>query len=405
MTTLNTPITEAGLIPADAPEVDGTSDLRPLKSGILPAQQIRELIEKHHITAGQPIEDGQIQPASLDLRLGSTAYRVRASFLPGKFSTVKERIQALHMAEVNLTRPAILEKGCIYIVPLQEQLNLPANTSGRANPKSTTGRLDIFTRLITDYGIEFEQVRSEYKGPLYVEIVSRTFTIIVSQGTRLNQLRFIRGNPSQSDSETIDLHSKETLVYMPDDSPSNAIIDEGVRVSVSLEGDKISDTVAYKAKRNAPAVDLSKLGYYPIDEFWDAVPQPKNRSIILDPGDFYILASKEKVRVPADFAAEMVAFDPSMGEFRIHYAGFFDPGFGYGAGDIPGTRAVLEVRAHEVPFLIEDGQIVCRLLYTPMVSRPDTVYGIGIGSNYQRQGLALSKQFQRPDSTNVAANR
>ena len=383
----------AGLLPEQDPAAPSTPAL---KSGILPAQEIRALIEQGHIVSAQPIEPGQIQPASLDLRLGPTAYRVQASFLPGKFSTVKERIKALGMAEIDLTRPAVLEKGCIYIVPLQEQLRLPANTAASANPKSTTGRLDIFTRLITDYGIEFEQVRAEYQGPLYVEIVSRTFTILVSQGTRLNQLRFLRGNPSQSDTETADLHRRETLVYTEDDNPTDAIIHGGVRVSVSLHGDSLSDTVAYKAKRNAPAIDLSKLAYYPIDDFWDTVRQPRNHSIILDPGDFYILASKERVRVPADYAAEMVAFDPSMGEFRIHYAGFFDPGFGYGAGDILGTRAVLEVRAHEVPFLIEDGQIVCRLLYTRLVARPDTIYGIGIGSNYQRQGLALSKQFQRP---------
>jgi dCTP deaminase len=399
MATSNIGRAGTGLFPAESPATDGNPEIPALKSGILPAQEVRELIEKSHVIAGMPIEDGQIQPASLDLRLGHTAYRVQASFLPGKFSTVKERIKALHMAEVDLSRPTILEKGCIYIVPLQEQLNLPRNTSARANPKSTTGRLDIFTRLITDYGIEFEQVRAEYKGPLYVEIVSRTFTIVVGEGTRLNQLRFIRGSPSQSDSKTTDLHKKETLVYLDDENPTKAIIDEGVRISVSLQGDNTSDTVAYRARKNAPAVDLSKMGYYPIDDFWHTVHQPKNKCIILDPGDFYILASKERVRVPAEFAAEMVAFDPSMGEFRIHYAGFFDPGFGYGAGDIHGTRAVLEVRAHEVPFLIEDGQIVCRLLYTPMVSRPDTIYGIGIGSNYQRQGLALSKQFRKPAKT------
>jgi dCTP deaminase len=277
-----------------------------------------------------------------------------------------------------------------------ERLSLPKKMSASANPKSTTGRLDIFTRLITDYGIEFEAVREGYSGPLYVEIVSRTFTIFVAEGTKLNQLRFVRGKPSPFDGTTAELHENEVLVYTDDETPAKAHIDEGVRISVSLQGDSSSDTVAYRARKNAPAVDLSKIGYYPIDEFWHTVRQPKSKSIILDPGDFYILASKERVRVPADFAAEMVAFDPSMGEFRIHYAGFFDPGFGYGAGDIPGTRAVLEVRAHEVPFLIEDGQIVCRLLYTPMVSRPDTIYGIGIGSNYQRQGLALSKQFERP---------
>jgi dCTP deaminase len=398
MGTLNIGKAGAGLFPVESPKADSAPEPPALKSGILPAQDIRDLIDRGHVLADQPIESAQIQPASLDLRLGRTAYRVQASFLPGKLSTVRERIKALHMAEFDLSKPAVLERGCIYIVPLQEQLNLPKNTSASANPKSTTGRLDIFTRLITDYGIEFEQVRAEYKGPLYVEIVSRTFTIIVSEGTKLNQLRFIRGNPSQSDSKTTDLHKRETLVYLGDDSPTKAIIDEGVRISVSLQGDETSDTVAYRARKNAPAVDLSKIGHYPIDEFWHTVRQPKGKAIILDPGDFYILASKERVRVPPDFAAEMVAFDPSMGEFRIHYAGFFDPGFGYGSGDILGTRAVLEVRAHEVPFLIEDGQIVCRLLYTHLVSRPDTIYGIGIGSNYQRQGLALSKQFIRPDT-------
>jgi dCTP deaminase len=396
MTTLNIGKPAVGLFPEETAPFTGQPEAHQLKSGILPAQNIRELIERGHIESDQRIEDGQIQPASLDLRLGPVAYRVQASFLPGKSATVMDRINALQMARVNLTKPAVLERGAIYIVPVLERLNLPKKMSASANPKSTTGRLDIFTRLITDYGIEFEAVREGYSGPLYVEIVSRTFTIFVAEGTKLNQLRFVRGKPSPFDGTTAELHENEVLVYTDDETPAKAHIDEGVRISVSLQGDSSSDTVAYRARKNAPAVDLSKIGYYPIDEFWHTVRQPKSKSIILDPGDFYILASKERVRVPADFAAEMVAFDPSMGEFRIHYAGFFDPGFGYGAGDIPGTRAVLEVRAHEVPFLIEDGQIVCRLLYTPMVSRPDTIYGMGIGSNYQRQGLALSKQFERP---------
>ncbi|MGH9606858.1 MAG: 2'-deoxycytidine 5'-triphosphate deaminase [Terracidiphilus sp.] len=398
MATLHIAKSGAGLFPDDAPEIDGAQEPSASKSGILPAQNIRELIDRGCIEADSAIEDGQIQPASMDLRLGPVAYRVQASFLPGKFSKVEKRIKALQMAEIDLQKPAVLERGCVYIVPLLERLNLPKNISASANPKSTTGRLDIFTRLITDYGAEFEQVRAEYKGPLYAEIVSRTFTIYVTQGTRLNQLRFIRGNPSPSDNKTTDLHKKETLVYLDDDSPARVLIDEGVRMSLSLQGDTNSDTVAYKARKNSLAVDLSKLDYYPVEEFWETVRQPKKKAIILDPGDFYILASKERVRVPVDYAAEMVAFDPSMGEFRIHYAGFFDPGFGYGAGDIRGTRAVLEVRAHEVPFLIEDGQIVCRLLYTHLLSRPDKIYGVGIGSNYQRQALTLSKQFKRPNT-------
>jgi dCTP deaminase len=365
-------------------------------TGILPAQSIRALIETGRVAADLPIEDAQIQPASMDLRLGTVAYRVRASFLPGRYSTVMDRIRALHMAELDLTRPAVLERGCIYIVPVLERLSLAPDMSAGANPKSTTGRLDIFTRLITDYGIAFEQVPAGYKGQLYVEIVSRTFTIILGAGTKLSQLRFLRGNPPTSDSMMEELDKDEKLVYTDEKSPAKAMIHEGLRISMSLHGDHNSDVVAFKAKRNAPAVDLSRIDYYPVEEFWDAIREPKSNAIILDPGDFYILASKERVRVPPHYAAEMVAFDPSMGEFRIHYAGFFDPGFGYGASDIPGTRAVLEVRAHEVPFLVEDGQIVGRLLYVRLLSRPDKIYGLNIGSSYQSQVLALSKQFKKP---------
>jgi dCTP deaminase len=365
-------------------------------TGVLPAQNIQELIRAERISADVPIDDAQIQPASIDLRLGPVAYRVQASFLPGRFATVMDRIEALRMAELDLTKPAVLEKGCIYIVPVLERLNLTQDMSARANPKSTTGRLDIFTRLITDYGVEFEQVPGGYNGQLYVEIVSRTFTVILGQGTKLNQLRFIRGKPGSHDSVVTALHEEEVLVYTDEDSPAKAQIDKGLRISMSLQGDATSDVVAYKARKNAPALDLSKVNHYRAEEFWDAVREPKNKAIILDPGDFYILGSKERVRVPPQFAAEMVAFDPSMGEFRIHYAGFFDPGFGYGISDIKGTRAVLEVRAHEVPFLVEDGQIVGRLQYMRLLSRPEKIYGLNIGSSYQSQVLALSKQFRKP---------
>jgi dCTP deaminase len=365
-------------------------------TGVLPAQNIQELIRAERISADVPIDDAQIQPASVDLRLGPVAYRVQASFLPGRFATVMDRIEALRMAELDLTKPAVLEKGCIYIVPVLERLNLTQDMSARANPKSTTGRLDIFTRLITDYGVEFEQVPGGYNGQLYVEIVSRTFTVILGQGTKLNQLRFIRGKPGSHDSVVTALHEEEVLVYTDEDSPAKAQIDKGLRISMSLQGDATSDVVAYKARKNAPALDLSKVNHYRAEEFWDAVREPKNKAIILDPGDFYILGSKERVRVPPQFAAEMVAFDPSMGEFRIHYAGFFDPGFGYGISDIKGTRAVLEVRAHEVPFLVEDGQIVGRLQYMRLLSRPEKIYGLNIGSSYQSQVLALSKQFRKP---------
>jgi len=364
-------------------------------TGVLPSQAIRSLVTAERIRSRTAITEEQIQPASLDLRLGPVAYRVRASFLPGKGSTVERRIQDLKIAELGLNKPAVFEKGCVFIVPLLEELALPAEISAQANPKSTTGRLDIFTRLITDFGVEFERVPRGYRGRLYAEIVSRTFPVEVCAGMKLNQLRFVRGNPPSYDSQLVELDERESLVFEDDDSPAQAVIDRGLRISVDLQGNGDSEIVAFKGKRSAPKIDLAKRDVYDWREFWDAVYTPSTKNMILDPGDFYLLASKEKIRIPPTYAAEMVPFDPSMGEFRVHYAGFFDPGFGYGSKDISGTKAVLEARAHEVPLLLEDRQVVGRLMYGRMLAVPDKIYGVEIGSSYQQQGLALSKQFKR----------
>jgi dCTP deaminase len=364
-------------------------------TGLLPSQAIRKLIDQGRISGSPAISEEQIQPASLDLRLGEIAHRVQASFLPGQLSSVEDRIRDLRMMRVDLTRAAILEKGCVYIVPLLETVNLPADISARANPKSTTGRLDIFTRLITDYGAEFEGVPAGYKGKLYAEIVPRTFTVAVRAGMRLNQLRFVRGKPTSPDSVISALDEEQNLVYLDENSPVKAQVDRGLMISVNLEAAEPSEVIAYRAKRNSPAIELDKVNHYSPEDFWDIRYQPKNKALILDPGDFYILASKERVRVPPEYAAEMIPIDPSVGEFRIHYAGFFDPGFGYGLSDIKGTRAVLEVRAHEVPFMIEHRQVVGRLKYMRLLSRPDKIYGTDIGSSYQRQELTLSKQFRK----------
>ena len=363
-------------------------------TGILPSQSIRELIAKGRIVGNRAITEEQIQPASLDLRLGDIAHRVQASFLPGPSGKVEARVKELRMARVDLTSAAVFEKGCVYIVPLLEELDLPRDISGKANPKSTTGRLDVFVRLITDDGVEFERVPPGYKGRLYAEIVSRTFTVAVRAGMRLNQLRFVRGNPVSSDSRIRRLDEEENLTYMDEESPVKASVDRGLRITVNLEGASADEVIAYKARKHAPAIELDRINYYAPEEFWEARKHGSNR-LILEPGDFNILASKERVRVPPEFAAEMVPFDPSVGEFRIHYAGFFDPGFGYGSSDIKGTRAVLEVRAHEVPFLIEHEQFVGRLTYMPLLSKPEKIYGLQIGSSYQQQALTLSKQFRR----------
>ena len=363
--------------------------------GILPSQSIQSLINAQNIVADQPFSPDQIQPASLDLRLGDMAHRVRASFLPGPNSTVESKIKDLRMTRVALTGASVFEKNCVYIVPLVERLHLPGGISGRANPKSTTGRLDIFTRLITDYGTEFDSVGPGYKGNLYAEIVSRTFTVGIRAGMRLSQLRFVEGTAESKDPELKKLDRQETLVYL-DDDPAKARLERGsLRITVNLEASHPNEIIAYKARSNAPLVEMDRINYYSPDEFWEPIHENAQKSLILEPGAFYILASRERVRVPPDYAAEMVPFDPSDGEFRIHYAGFFDPGFGYGSSDIKGTRAVLEVRAHEVPFLIEHGQLVGRLNYMHLLSRPDKIYGTNIGSSYQHQALTLSKQFRR----------
>jgi dCTP deaminase len=372
-----------------------TEQVSPRTTGILPAQTIRELIEGGRIEASQEITEEQIQPASVDLRLGEVAYRIRASFLPGQDCMVQDRISDLLITKVDLTGGAEFEPGYVYIAPLMEELRLPKNVEARANPKSTTGRLDIFTRLITDYGSEFERVRPGYRGSLYAEIVSRTFAIKVRTGMKLNQLRFIRGNPPSHDGPLAELDERENLVYEDDEGPVRAKIDKGLRISVRLSAEGETDLVAYRAKKHAPVIDLGMRDFYDPREFWDTVYSVPRRGIVLDPGDFYLLASKEKIRVPPDYAAEMVPYDQTIGEFRVHYAGFFDPGFGYGLSDVLGTLAVLEVRAHEVPILIEHGQIVGRLIYSPMLARPDKIYGVQIGSSYQMQGLALSKQFKK----------
>ena len=359
---------------------------------MLPSQDIQQLIDDGRIPAAREIEPVQVQPASLDLRLGPRAHRLQASFLPGK-SRIETKLAALSMAELDISKPTVLEKGCVYLIELLEGLRLPADLEARANPKSTTGRLDVFTRLITDYGTAFERIQRGYSGPLYAEIMPRTFPVVVRSGNRLSQVRFLRGDPRLSDAQLRKLDKREHLVYLDDTNPSPALIREGgIEIGVSLECDDGSGIVAYRGKSNAPLVDLDKK--YQRDQFWDTITHCPDSRLILNPGDFYILASRERVRIPRNCAAEMVPFDPSVGEFRIHYAGFFDPGFGYGDGSISGTPAVLEVRAHETPFVIEHGQVVGRLVYSHLIQEPDRTYGTDIGSSYQRQELALSRQFR-----------
>jgi dCTP deaminase len=372
--------------------------------GILPWQEIKRMVETGRISASPDVPESQIQPASIDLRLGPRAYRVQGSFLKGRSATLLTRVHELTDDTIDLTQPTppLLERGVVYIIPLLERLNLPSDVSGIANPKSTTGRLDIFTRLITECGDEFDKVPKNYSGELYVEVSSRTFPIRLRAGMKLNQLRFVRGAAAGLRNGALrDLAKKTPLVYGTDGTPITDQIARGdgvgIEITVDLTGDG-SSPVAYKAKESQRALELDKINHYDPADYWEALPTPRSGYIILDTNGFYLLASKHKVSVPLTHAAEMVAYDASMGEFRVHYAGFFDPGFGYGAnGEIRGTKAVLEVRAYEVPILLEDDHLVGRLNYFPMAATPKRVYGSSIGSSYQEQGLALSKQFRRSD--------
>ncbi len=357
-------------------------------AGILPAHGIQTLIREREIWACKEIEAGQIQPASLDLRLGTEAYRLRASFLPGPDKGVMERVEELALHKIDLTDGAVLETGCVYLVPLVEALALSERTSAAANPKSSTGRLDVFTRVITDFGTEFDQVAAGYKGHLYLEISPRTFPILVRPGSRLAQIRFRRGAPSFSDAELMRLHEESRLV------DGEADIDGGLGLTVNLQADKETGLVGYRAKRHAGLIDVDRRGEYDVLDYWDPLRIRPGEGLILDPDEFYILASREAVHVPASHAAEMVPYNPLVGEFRVHYAGFFDPGFGAKEAGGLGSRAVLEVRSHDVPFILEHGQIIGRLVFERLTNRPDVLYGEGLGSNYQRQGLKLSKHFK-----------
>lgn len=360
--------------------------------GILPDRMIAALAAQGAIVPARPFAPDQIQPASLDLRLGEIAYRVRASFLPGR-TTVEHRIADLKLHEFSLTDGAVLETGCVYIVPLQETLALPGSVAAAANPKSSTGRLDVFTRVIADETRGFDRIEAGYHGPLYAEISPRTFPVLVREGSRLSQIRFRHGHAQLTAAELRDLHARERLV---DDAAAD--VGEGVVFSVDLSGNLLSPkgggVVGYRAKRHTGLIDVERRAGYAVLDFWEPIQARPDKSLILDPNEFYILASKEAVQVPPGYAAEMVPFDPLVGEFRVHYAGFFDPGFGYAGAGGQGSRAVLEVRSREVPFILEHGQIVGRLVYEKMLAAPDTLYGTGIGSNYQAQSLKLSKHFK-----------
>ena len=379
--------------------------------GILPIQDLKTLTAMGVVRseADYPLLDNQFQPNSLDLRLGTTAYRVRCSFLPEN-ETVESKCARLTQHILDIRQGAVLEPNCTYLIPLLESLQLPGATgspdgsgvielseplSAKANPKSSTGRLDIFTRLITDYSHRFEEIAPGYKGPLYLEVVPKSFPVRVTTGQRLNQLRIRHGHALLSDDQIRQVHRRDPILFDQTGKPLPAEalnIKDGLFMRVGLHGSQ-GAVVGYKAKKHRDIIDLAKTAHYRVPEFWDPIHAQQEDYLILEPEAFYIFASRERCRIPFTLAAEMVPYDTGSGELRTHYAGFFDSGFG-GAVRDGGAHAVLEVRSHDVPFLIEDGQTFFRMVFEANTSLPEQVYGRDLASNYQGQSLKLGKHFR-----------
>ena len=369
-------------------------------AGVLPDHELRAAAAAGWIVAAPALGDEQFQPASLDLRLGPVAYQLRASFLPFR-EPVLDRLEGdgdLVIDRLSLADGATLQRGSVYLVPLLESLALPTGMRGRCNPKSTTGRLDIFTRVITDRTPRFDEVAAGYRGGLYLEISPQSFPVRVQAGASLNQLRLLVGDGTMSDDALRDVYARLPLLYDDDDRPvplGRAVFNDGLGMGVDLSGRATEGIIGYRAHPNPPAVDLARVAHYDPAEFWEPIKRPSRDAYILEANRFYILVSKERIRVPPDCAAEMVVYDAGAGEIRTHYAGFFDPGFGFGDGGVLGTKVVMEVRAREVPFLVYDGQTSFKVWFERLRSRPERVYGIGLRSSYQHQTLSLSKHFRR----------
>ncbi len=370
-------------------------------NGVLPCHLLRRAIRAGYIDAGRfAIPEENLQPASLDLRLGERAMRIRCSFLP-RNDTVENRLKEYVLDEIDIRgEGAMLEVGAPYLVELKERLHLPEGLRGRANPKSSTGRVDVFTRVITDHSERFDEIAPGYGGALFLEVVPLSFAVRVREDLALNQLRLTVGRPALTDTEIRESHEHHPLLYRAGRAvpTEELVLSDGLFLGLDLRGDG-SGRVGFSARDHAPLLDLGRSGEIDPRAYWDSVTREDGDRIVLSPNKFYLLMSNEAVSVPPTLAAEMTAYDPTSGELRTHYAGFFDPGFGFDpTGRFHGSRAALEVRAHDVPFMIEHGQAVCKLTYERMLEPPEMLYGPAIGSSYQQQEETLSRHFRRQGS-------
>ncbi|MCA8956797.1 MAG: 2'-deoxycytidine 5'-triphosphate deaminase [Planctomycetes bacterium] len=363
--------------------------------GILVYQQIRDLVASGCLSSNPAISPAQIQPSSLDLRLATRGYRVRSGFLPERCS-VSERLEETTLYAFDLTDGAILEKGNCYVIPLLEQIVEPLPYEIRANPKSSTGRLDLFTRVLVDHHGRFEQVPPGYVGPMFLEVVPRSFPVRVRTGLSLCQIRFSTGHAVLTDDELRAEYARRPLLLDDHGAPiplDQARIDNGLCMGVAIQRDlDLRSHIGFVARRYTGVLDMAADNQHEHHEFFELIHEPVNHRYIVEPEEFYIFASKERIRVPRHLAAEMAPYEIGIAELRTNYAGFFDNGFG---GE-HGTRAVLEVRPHDVPFLVEDGQVFFKLRFFKTSEAPQVAYGDAkLESHYQGQGLKLSKHFRQ----------
>jgi dCTP deaminase len=384
--------------PASSAALEDASNGLGGSTGVLPSQRLREAIAREWILADPwRIPAESVQPASVDVRLGEQAWALRCSFLPDSDSTVEQKIEDLAFERIDLRDGATLERDRPYLVPLIEELRLPEEIRAKANPKSSTGRLDVFTRVLTDRNHRFDEIAAGYHGKLYLEVVPRTFAIRVKTGLALNQVRLMSADARLRDEELFALHTESPLLYL-DSHPlpeSELSLADGLFLSLDVSG-TTEAIVGYRAKKNSLPIDLTRVGALRWRDYWEPVHPEQGGRIVLEPEVFYLLLSAEGVSIPPSYAAEMLAYDPTAGELRTHYAGFFDPGFGYSQNPAArGSRAALEVRARDVSFMVEHRQPVCKLAFERMADRPDVLYGEDIGSNYQGQLTMLSKHFLR----------
>ncbi len=359
--------------------------------GTLPDEGIAALIEAEAIASGSGIDGTQVQPASLDLSLGEAAWWMPGSVLPLPGEPVEALLERFARCRLDLSRPEVFVRGQVYVVRLDERLALPEGLAAYANGKSSIGRIDVQTRVLTDENPRYDKVPPGYRGPLYLEVIPKSFDIRVRAKDRLNQAIFYRDRRRLGAAALAEVHGRCPLVRAPGEGLAGFRRNSGLLLTLDLE----QPVVGWVAKRSLEPIDLAQVHFHDPSEYFDPIPKPRRGALFLSREAFYIFSTHERVVVPPELAAEMLPYDTSAGEFRAHYAGFFDPGFGWGAaGELGGTPAVLEVRPYEDDLLVRHRQPVCKMAFEQLTAAPRQLYGQGQSHYAEQRGPRLSKYFE-----------